>query len=110
MGPDGMGLWTTLLVVWALLLALRFLRTRRLNLVAVGGVLLILIAVAEVSTASGWGWPPQTAAGRRPLRSAGVPDARAGICPPRERDPVARYGICLPAKLYRRVAGSTPYS
>ena len=110
MGPDGMGLWTTLLVVWALLLALRFLRTRRLNLVAVGGVLLILICRGGSEHGQRLGLAPQTAAGRRPLRSAGVPDARAGICPPRERDPVARYGICLPAKLYRRAAGSTPYS
>jgi len=73
MGPDGMGLWTTLLVVWALILALGFLRARRLHLVAGGGVLLILIAVAGVSTAGGWGWPPKPPQAAVPYGQQAVP-------------------------------------
>ena len=110
MGPDGMGLWTTLLVVWALLLALRFLRTRRLNLVAVGGVLLILIAVAEVSTASGWGWPPKPPRAAVPYGPQAFPMRALEFALRGSAIRLRATEFALPAKLYRRVAGSTPYS
>jgi plastocyanin len=68
----GTALWIGLLLVGTLVLALRFVPTPRLHLVAMGGILLVLIAAVGVSTASGWGWPP------KPSRIA-VPYGRQAI-------------------------------
>ena len=110
MGPDGMGLWTTLLVVWALILALGFLRARRLHLVAGGGVLLILIAVAGVSTAGGWGWPPKPPRAAVPYGPQAFPMRALEFALRGSAIRLRATEFALPAKLYRRVAGSTPYS